>query len=33
MTIGLIAMSGVRVRTPELAELGVSLPSSSIAER
>ena len=26
MKIGLIAMSGVRVRTPELAELGVSLP-------
>ena len=26
MRIGLIAMSGVRVRTPELAELGVTLP-------
>ena len=26
MKIGLIAMSGVRVRTPELAELGVTLP-------
>ena len=26
MTIGLIAMSGVRVRTKELAELGVTLP-------
>lgn len=26
MNIGLIAMSGVRVRTPELAKLGVSLP-------
>lgn len=26
MNIGLIAMSGVRVRTPELAELGVTLP-------
>ena len=26
MRIGLIAMSGVRVRTQELAELGVSLP-------
>src|SRR5690242_10371430 len=26
MRIGLIAMSGVRVRTPELAALGVSLP-------
>ena len=26
MKIGLIAMSGVRVRTKELAELGVSLP-------
>jgi len=24
--IGLIAMSGIRVRTPELAELGVTLP-------
>ena len=26
MKIGLVAMSGVRVRTPELAELGVTLP-------
>ncbi len=26
MKIGLIAMSGIRVRTPELAELGVTLP-------
>ncbi len=26
MRIGLIAMSGVRVRTPELAALGVTLP-------
>ena len=26
MKVGLIAMSGVRVRTPELAELGVTLP-------
>ncbi|MDX1390013.1 MAG: B12-binding domain-containing radical SAM protein, partial [Acidobacteriota bacterium] len=26
MKIGLIAMSGVRVKTPELAELGVTLP-------
>ena len=26
MRVGLIAMSGVRVRTPELAELGVTLP-------
>ena len=26
MRIGLVAMSGVRVRTPELAALGVSLP-------
>ena len=26
MRIGLIAMSGVRVRTKELAELGVTLP-------
>lgn len=26
MRIGLIAMSGVRVRTPELAELGITLP-------
>jgi hypothetical protein len=26
MRIGLIALSGVRVRTPELAALGVTLP-------
>ena len=26
MKIGLFAMSGVRVRTPELAALGVTLP-------
>ena len=28
MKIGLIAMSGVRVRTAELAELGVTLPDA-----